>query len=89
MLLDTVQETARKTDLSNRIHNLHVPIFYIHCQDDGHAPCFPVQKMSAHTADHRTWWIAAGESKHAEHHLRFTDQYTQHMSEFFNYCLNK
>ncbi len=71
----------RSQDLSGKMGQLDVSVFYIHAEGDEYARIGPVKKLAEQTKRAKHWWIKEP-SKHACHQLKLKEQYRERVLDF-------
>jgi len=75
-----------QTNLFDKIHKLHIPLLYIHCENDSYAPIGDVKRLANSSHNSSCWWIE--QSQHACNHLKHKVVYKDHLLEFINNCVH-
>lgn len=68
------------TNLAHKIHEIAIPIFFIHSYGDTYADMNDAVKLSELAPNKQCWWIA--QSSHAKHHLIHKDMYKEKLTAF-------
>jgi len=74
------------TNLFDKIHQITIPVFFIHSVNDLHADIYDAQCLASLVPCKRCWWISEG-SYHAWHHLKQRDLYREKVAAFINQAL--
>ncbi len=70
----------KTTNLFDKIHQITIPILFIHSYDDTHAAFSNVYKLAKLTPNKQCWWIET--SSHAKHHLIHKELYKEKVIAF-------
>lgn len=76
----------KMTNLFDKIHQISVPILFIHSYDDSHAAFSNACKLATLAPNKQCWWIK--KSSHAKHHLIHKDLYKEKLTAFINTVIN-
>lgn len=81
-LLPGLQTVEPETNLSDKMHKIACPVFFIHCENDSYVECKPVKQLADTVHTKTCWWIK--NSKHALHSIIHTQEYRKKLLEFMN-----
>ena len=76
---------AYQTRLFGKMHNIKIPLFFIHSNDDNWATLNNAIRLAKETPRATTWWIE--ESRHALHHLKHKYESRKRLTSFVDGCL--
>jgi len=82
------QKNERKTNLFDKIGELPLPLLFIHASDDQYVAIEDTRRLCAAAQRPKEWWIETP-SKHACHHLKYTDAYRMQLCGFMHQVLDK
>lgn len=82
-----LRKLENETNLSDKLHEVDCPIFFIHSKDDNYAPFEQVQQLADSAKDKTCWWIE--HSSHALHALKHKHEYQRRLLAFLNSAMQK
>lgn len=80
--LPLAKQYSHITNLSDKIHQISVPIFFIHSYGDTYANMDDAVALANLAPNKQCWWIS--QSSHAKHHLIHKDIYKEKLIAFIN-----
>lgn len=74
------------TTLHDKIHEIPVPMLYIHSEDDSYVDISEARELAEKSTESTQWWIQ-DPSKHACHHLKHKTHYRTKLLDFIKAAL--
>jgi len=82
-----ITQYEHKTNLFDKIHQINLPILFIHSYDDTHADIAHAIQLSTLAPNKQCWWIE--KSSHAKHHLIHKELYKEKLIAFINSAIKQ
>jgi len=79
------EQHSKQTPLTEIIHELDQPIFFIHAENDEFTPIHHVYPLIQNAKKCTTWFVK--ESSHVNNHLKYKDEYTYELQNFIQATL--
>lgn len=81
LVFDKILKNDSITSLNHKMHDINIPVLFIHSTDDYYAPFIDVHSLYEETPNAEYWWIPT--SSHSNHWLKYKAEYAK---RFRNFC---
>ncbi|MGB8468340.1 MAG: hypothetical protein WCE21_05020 [Candidatus Babeliales bacterium] len=88
LFANRVRVVEQTKNLHNTIHTLPIDIFFIHSADDHIVALSEAQLLASKAQRPTTWWINEP-SRHANHHIKYKEQYKERLVAFVHKALTQ
>lgn len=82
LFMGKIRKYNHETKLSDKIHKLDIPTFFIHCKNDAYSPFEKIVTLAESVENKEVWWLE--DSSHSNNALKHKHEYKKRLLNFFD-----